>query len=134
MKEIEWTSRKLEASEEKRFWRSPETVFIKRSEVHQELKIIRSWENWSFKDCSNDLISSIIAEDLKIKTTTNSIGFEGIVCFFVGESWKRTIVRSVQPLSPLLCLCLQQDKNNNYACTSVPSDLEWIWNWSFIGQ
>ena len=31
-------------------------------------------------------------------------------------------------------LCLQQDKKNNYAYTSVPPDLEWIWNWSFIGQ
>ena len=31
-------------------------------------------------------------------------------------------------------LCLQQDKKNSYACTSVPPDLEWIWNWSFIGQ
>jgi len=48
----------------------------------------------------------------------NSNGFEGIGCFFVGESWQRTIVRSVQPLSPLLCfvsatgqekqLCLHQ--------------------------
>jgi len=31
-------------------------------------------------------------------------------------------------------LCLQQDKNNSYACTSVPLDLEWIWNCSFIRQ
>jgi len=31
-------------------------------------------------------------------------------------------------------LSLQQDKNNSYACTSVPPNLEWIWNWSFIGQ
>jgi len=29
-------------------------------------------------------------------------------------------------------LSLQKDKTNSYACTSVPSDLEWIWNWSFI--
>jgi len=27
-----------------------------------------------------------------------------------------------------------QNKNNSYACNNVPSDLEWIWNWSFIGQ
>ena len=140
---------KLEASEEKRFWRqsAPEVLTSSEaphqkqdhqrqfsSEDHQELKIIRSWENWSFKRCSNDLISPIIAEDLKIEATANSNGFEGIGCFFFGESWKRTIVRSVQPPSPLLCLCLQQHKNNSYACTNVPSDLEWIWNWSFIGQ
>ena len=31
-------------------------------------------------------------------------------------------------------LSLQQDKNISYACTSVPLDLEWIWNWSFIEQ
>jgi len=31
-------------------------------------------------------------------------------------------------------LSLLQDKNNNYACNDVPTDLEWIWNWSFIGQ
>jgi len=29
-------------------------------------------------------------------------------------------------------LSLQQDKKNSYACTSVPPDLEKIWNWSFI--
>jgi len=69
---------------------------------HQELKIIISCENWSFKDCSNDLITPSIAEDWKNEATANSNGFEGIGCFFVGESWKRTIVRSVQPLSPLL--------------------------------
>jgi len=68
----------------------------------EDLKIIRSWENWSFKGCSNDLITSGIAEDWKNEATANSNGFEGIGCFFVGECWKRTIVRSVQPLSPLL--------------------------------
>jgi len=31
-------------------------------------------------------------------------------------------------------LYLQQDMKNSFACTSVPPDLEWIWNWSFIGQ
>ena len=31
-------------------------------------------------------------------------------------------------------LCLQLDKNNKYAWTSVPPDLEWIWNWSFLWQ
>jgi len=31
-------------------------------------------------------------------------------------------------------LSLQQDKNNSYVYTSVPPDLEWIWNWSLIGQ
>jgi len=31
-------------------------------------------------------------------------------------------------------LSLQQDKNNIHACTSAPPDLEWVWNWPFIGQ
>jgi len=31
-------------------------------------------------------------------------------------------------------LSLLQDKNNSYACNNIPTDLEWIWNWSFIGQ
>jgi hypothetical protein len=39
--------------------------------------------------------------------------------------WQSTIVRSVQPLPPLLCFCL---------CYNVPSQRDWIWNWSFIGQ
>jgi len=39
-----------------------------------------------------------------------------------------TIISTTQFLS------LLQDKNNSYACNNVPTDLEWIWNWSFIGQ
>ena len=31
-------------------------------------------------------------------------------------------------------LSLLQDKNNSSACNDNPTDLEWIWNWSFIGQ
>jgi len=31
-------------------------------------------------------------------------------------------------------LSLLQDKNNSSACNDVPIDLEWIWNWSFVGQ
>jgi len=114
MRAMESTSRKLEASEEKRFWRQSTPEVLTSSETphqkqdHQkqfsseDLKIIRSWENWSFKGCSNDLITPSIAEDWKNEATTNSNGFEGIGFFFVGEGWKKTIVRSVQPLSPLL--------------------------------
>jgi len=123
MRAMESTRRKLEASEEKRLWRqvllkyirswrhqkhhirstsskarSPEADFIRSSEDHQELKIIRSLKNWSFEGCSKDPITPVIAEDWKNEATANSNGFEGIECLFVGESWKRTIVRSVQPL------------------------------------
>jgi len=31
-------------------------------------------------------------------------------------------------------LSLIQDKNNSSTCNDVPTDLEWIWYWSFIGQ
>jgi len=48
-------------------------------------------------------------------------------------------VRTVQPPSPLLCfVSLLQDKitalKYNHACNYVSSQLEWIWNCSFIGQ
>jgi len=92
--------------------RSPEAVFIRSWRSSEAMRIKAS------KGCSNDLISSNIAEDWKNKATTNSNGFEGIGCFYVGESWQRTIVRTIQPLSPLLCflpatrqekqLCLHQ--------------------------
>jgi len=113
MRAMKSTSRKLEAYEEKRFWRQSAHEVLTSSEAphqkqdHQkqfsseDLKI-RSWENWSFKGCSNDLITHSIAEDWKNEATAYSNEFEGIKCFFVEESWKRTIVRSVQPLSPLL--------------------------------
>jgi len=131
MREMESTRRKLEVAKKKRFWRQAvlkltssealsseaghqKLTSSEASEDHQELK---DWR--TSKCCSNeDWITSIIAEDWKSKATTNSNGFEVIGCLFVGESWKKTIVWSVQPLSPLLCfvfatgqeqqLCLHQ--------------------------
>jgi len=96
--------------EDKRSWRSC------RHQKHSPHKLVtRSWRHqkfWrpseaerlkNFKCCSNnDLITHIIAEDWKNKAMANSNGFEDIRCLFFGERWKRTIVRSVQPLSPLL--------------------------------
>ena len=73
---------------------------------HQKLKIIRRWKNQSFKGYSKHLITSSIAEGQKSKSTANSNEFEGIGCLFFGEHWQSTILRSVQPLSPLLNLCL----------------------------
>jgi len=73
---------------------------------HQKLKIIRRWKNQSFKGCSKVLITPSIAEDQKSKVTVNSSGFEGIGCLFFEERWQSRIVRSVQPLPPLLSLCL----------------------------
>ena len=55
MRAMKSTRKKLEASDEKRFWRQ---VLLKwwrhqkhltRSKFHQKLEIIKSWKNWSFK-------------------------------------------------------------------------------------
>jgi len=115
MRAMESTRRKLEASEEKRFWRQ---VVLKKLTSSEALSS-EAGRLKNFKCCSNeDLITPIIAKDWKNKATTNSNGFEDIGCLFFGECWKRTIVWSVQPLSPLLCfvsatgqeqqLCLHQ--------------------------
>jgi len=94
--------------------RGPEEADVIRSTLlkswSQEADVIRSiWRSSeaerlkNFKCCANeDLITPIIVEDWNNKATANSNGFEGIGCLFFGERWKRTIVRSVQPLSPLL--------------------------------
>jgi len=118
MRAIESTRKKFYASEEKCSW-SP--VLLKwwhhhqkqghQKQVHhkqnqQKLKIIRRWKNQSFKGCSKVLITPSIAEDQKSKATIISNKFEGIGCLFFEEWWQSTIVWSVQPLSPLLSLCL----------------------------
>jgi len=73
---------------------------------HQKLKIIRRWKNQSFTGFSKVLITPSIAEYQKSKETVNSNEFEGIGCLFFEDRWQSTIVRSVQPLPPLLSLCL----------------------------
>ena len=131
----------------KRFWRQAALKKLTSSEAPLQKQFSRSWRHqrfWrsseagrrkNFKCCSNeDWITPIIAEDRKSETTDFSNGFEDIGCLFSWEHWKRTFVRSVQPLSPLLCFCVCKYKNNSCACNGVPPDLEWIWNWSFIGQ
>jgi len=116
---MESTKRKLEASEEKWFWsqvllkwwRHQKQVdqkhFIRsyitrsclssRAEDHQQIERVK---------VSKDLITSNITEDQKSEATTNLKGFESIGCLFSQDRWKRTIVRNVQPIPPLLCLCL----------------------------
>jgi len=105
-----WSVWRKRGSEDKCSWSddvirstSLEANFIRGSEDHQELKIIRSWKNCSFKGCSMDPIKPNIAENYKVEATANSNGFEVIGCLFVGKSWKRTIVGGVQPLPPQLC-------------------------------
>jgi len=103
----------------KRFWRHAVLKKLTSSEAPLQKQFTRSWRHqrfWrssearrlkNFKCCSNDdWIMPIIAEDWENKTTTISNEFEGIRCLFSWERWKRTFVRSVQPLSPLLCFCV----------------------------
>ena len=71
--------------------RSPEV------EVHQKMRELKLQRLFS---------TSSIAEDQKSEATVNSNKFEGIGCLFFEERWQSTIVRNVQPLSPLLSLCL----------------------------
>jgi len=124
MRAMESTRRKLEAAEEKRFWRQVVLKLMSSEALsseagHQKLMSSEAERLKNFKCCSNeDWITPIIAEDWKSEAMANSNEFEVIGCLFVGESWKRTIVRSVQPLPPLLCflsatrqeqqLCLHQ--------------------------
>jgi len=82
-------------------------------QVHQKhlikSRITRSWRSSGderIKGCSKVLITPSIAKDQKSKATTNSNEFEGIGCLFFEERWQSTILRSLQPLSPLLSLCL----------------------------
>ena len=87
-----------------KWWRHQKQIHQKQD--HQKLKIIRRWKNQGFKGCSKVLITPSIAEDRKSKATANSNEFEGIGFLFFEERWQSTIVRSVQPLPPLLSLCL----------------------------
>jgi len=103
----------------KRFWRQAVLKKLTSSEAPLQNQFTISWHHqrfWrsskaerlkNFKCCSkDDWITPIIAEDWENKTTAISNGFEGIGCLFSWERWKRTFVRSVQPLSPLLCFCV----------------------------
>jgi len=114
----ESTKRKFEASEEKCSWstkcswrddvirskfirsvsseaRSPEV------EVHQEMKNLKD------SKAGNMIWSRLsIAKDWKSVITVLKMKFESIGCLFYQERWQRTIVRTVQPLPPLLCSCL----------------------------
>jgi len=111
MRAMESTRRKLYAIEEKCSWSDDviKSKFIRRphqKQDHHMLKFIRRWRNQSIKGCSKYLITSSIIEDQKSKATTNSNGFEAIGCLLFEERWQSTIVRSVQPLPPLLRVCL----------------------------
>jgi len=109
---MELTRRKLYASQEKcswsqvllKWWRHQKQAYQKQN--HQKMKITRIWKNQSFEGCLKVLITPSIAEDQKSKATVISNEFEGIGCLFFKERWQSTIVRSVQPLPPLLSLCL----------------------------
>jgi len=101
--------------------RSPE------AEVHQEmqdLKLQRLFNGFNFVKALQ-----------QSEATTILKGFESIRCLFFGERWQSTIVRSVQPLPPLLCFCLcYRTRITALPATMFPLNWNGIWNWSFIGQ
>ena len=87
---------------------------------HQKLKITRS--------CSS-------SEDARLKASK--------VVQWTWRQWMLVLWRALTTYNCTKCttttsttqfLSLLQDKNNSSACNNVPTDLEWIWNWSFIGQ
>ena len=108
----------LEASEEKCSWSQGLLKWWRhhQKQVHQKhlirSNITRSWS--SSEDARLKASRAVqwilthlsIAEDWKCKATVILRGFEGIGCLFFEERWQSTIVRSVQPLPPLLCFCL----------------------------
>ena len=121
----ESTKRKLEASEEKYSWSNDviRSKFIRsassearspEAEVHQEMKNLKDSR-------SGNMIWSClcIAKDWKSITTALEKEFESIGCLFYQERWQRTIVRTVQPLPPLLCSCLC----NKTRITALPAEM-----------
>jgi len=69
---------------------------------HQKLKFIRSWRTQSW----NLFLSCLrVAKDVKRCNTDLEMIFESLGCLLLQERWKRTIVRTVQPPSPLLWSC-----------------------------
>jgi len=127
----ESTKRKLEASEEKCSWSTKcswnddviRSKFIKsasskarspEAEVHQEMKNLKysraGYMIWSHLGIARDWKSITMALEMK---------FESIGCLFYQERWQRTIVRTVQPLPPLLCSCLC----NKTRITALPAEM-----------
>ena len=121
----ESTKRKLKASEEKCSW-SDDVIrnkFIKaphQKQDHQKLKFIRGWKILKIQElelCPWSRPS--FAKDWKSITMGLEKEFESIRCLFYQERWQRTIVRTVQPLPPLLCLCLY----NKTRITALPAEM-----------
>jgi len=109
----ESTKRKLKASGENCSWSQSAPEVMTSSEAsHQKLNITRSCS--SSEDAKLKALKVVqwiqsrlsIAEDQKSETMANSNEFKGIRCLFFEERWQSTIVRSVQPLPPLLSFCL----------------------------
>jgi len=127
----ESTKRKLEASEEKCSWSTKcswrddviRSKFIRsassearspEAEVHQEMKNLKdSRVGNMFWSCLS------FAKDWKRVTTALEMKFESIGCLVYQERWQRTIVRTVQPLPPLLCSCLC----NKTRITTLPAEM-----------
>jgi len=133
---------KRSAPEVKCSWRQSAPRVMTSSEAASS-EVVSPEAKWfkilSFKSCFMDRSSSEIGR--RLVELCN--GHFKRIWRHLGGKIQRALtlysVRSVQPPSPLLCfVLLLQDKitalKYNHACNNVPSQLEWIWNWSFIGQ
>ena len=109
MRAMKSTRRKLETSEEKRFWRSwrhqkhSSQKLVTRSWRHQKhLKIIRSWRSSEAGRLKNfkmlfkwRLNHACHCKYWENKTTAISNEFEGIECLFSWEHWKKGLLYEV---------------------------------------
>jgi len=105
---------------------------LHRKHTSSEAHFIISWWKWSFKRVFKGFNHAIsLQKTSRIKQQLIPKDLKTLEAY----SLKRVEKGQLYELyNHYFFLSLQQDKNNSYACTSVPLDLEWIWNWSFIGQ
>jgi len=105
------------------------------AENHEKLKFIRRCKLKVSKAVQWIQCRLSIAEEWKSKATTNSKGFKGIGClFFCWALTRYNCTKCTTTIFTTYSLSLLQDKDNNSSCNNVPSYMECIWNWSFIGQ
>jgi len=152
MRAMESTRKKLEASEEKRFWRQVLLKWwrhqkhviiskITKGKFHQ--KICRSSgaaDHQKLKELKLQKAVQRIQSRLSLQKTRRmkqrpiQMDLKSLDAYSLKRVEKEQLYELYNHYLHYSVLYLQQDKNNSYACTRVPPDLEWIWNWSFIGQ
>ena len=108
----ESTRLKLKASEEKCSWSDDviRSKFIR--SISSEARLLEAEVHKKIRDLKlQRLINgfNLVYHCIRLKEWSNGRfvkEFESIECLFSLERWQKTIVRTVQPLLPLLCSCL----------------------------